>query len=284
MFYEGTEKRLEISIKQNNLLQFPEIFWQEMVAQADAFILSKIENKTLRAYLLSESSLFIWKNKLLLITCGNTNLVKAAQFFQKKLTREKILSLLFHRHQAIRPELQETDFAQDCALLSTHLQGKTMHWREEYKGDLFLSGNTAKANSHCKQILMLHGLSGPFAEKLQAGTASTEQIESTLALTDFFPALCLDQYTFTPKGYSLNAIAGNNYLTIHITPEKLSNYLSLESSFAEQVMQPFIKHLMRLFTPSQSHLINFNEDMSNALEITVQPIKALTKTPPAHDH
>ena len=41
MFYEGTEKRLEITIKQHDLLQFPELFWKEMVAQTGAFILSK---------------------------------------------------------------------------------------------------------------------------------------------------------------------------------------------------------------------------------------------------
>lgn len=271
MFYEGTEKRLEISLKQGNLLQFPEVFWQEMVAQAGAYILSSIENKSIRAYLLSESSLFIWKNKLLLITCGNTSLIKAAQFFQKKIAKAKIKSLLFHRHQPIRPKSQKSSFAQDYALLNKHLPGKTMHWRERYKGDLFLYGDHSCAGNLCKQIFMQHGLSGPFAEKLQAGTVSSEQIASTLALTDFFPKLCLDQYTFTPKGYSLNAIAGNNYLTIHITPEKLSNYLSLESSFAKQIMQPFIKHLILLFTPSHSHVINFSGDINNALQVSVQP-------------
>jgi len=274
MFYEGTEKRLEISLKQDSLLQFPEAFWQEMVAQADAFILSKIENENTRAYLLSESSLFIWKNRLLLITCGNTSLIKAAQFFQKKIAKENIQSLLFHRHQAIRPKFQKSNFAQDCVLLNTYLPGKTMRWREKYKGDLFLYGNSSAADSSSKHILMLHGLSGLFATKLQAGAVSTEQIAATLAFTDFFPKLAIDQYTFTPKGYSLNALAGNNYLTIHITPEKLSNYLSLESSFNKQILTPFIKHLICLFTPSQSHVMRFTKDMSDVLQISLQPAVA----------
>ena len=140
MFYEGTEKRLEIILKQNNLLQFPEQFWKKMVAQAGAFILSKIENEHICAYLLSESSLFIWKNKLLLITCGNTHLVKAAQFFQKKIPKEQIQSLLFHRHQPVQPELQKTNFAQDSVLLNTRLQGITQHWQGKYQGDLFFFG------------------------------------------------------------------------------------------------------------------------------------------------
>ena len=119
---------------------------------------------------------------------------------------------------------------------------------------------------------MLHGLSGPFAETLQTGSASSRQIESAIAFAEFFPQLLFEQFTFTPKGYSLNALAGKNYLTIHITPEKLSSYLSLESSFSKQVIQPFITHLVRLFSPSQSQLMSFNEGDTNSLKVTVQEV------------
>ena len=210
---------------------------------------------------------------MLLITCGNTHLVKAAQFFQKKIPKEQLQSLLFHRHQPIQPELQRTNFAQDTVVLNTHLQGTTQHWRGKYQGDLFFFGELTEEALNSKNILMLHGLSGPFAKRLQAGEASTKQIESTLALAEFFPQLLIDQFTFTPKGYSLNAIAGKNYLTIHITPEKLSTYLSLESSFEAQVIHPYIEHLVCLFTPLQSQLMSFNKDSANGLEISVQPLR-----------
>ena len=272
MFYEGTEKRLEITLKQINLLTFPELFWQEMVAQADAYIISKIENETIRAYLLSESSLFIWKDRVLLITCGNTHLVKAAHFFQKKIAKEKIQSLLFHRHQAIQPELQKSDFAQDSMLLNSHFPGNTQHWQGEYQGDLFFFGTLNKKDPNKKQLLMLHGLTSEFAQTLQTGNASTQQIEYQLALKEFFPQLLIDQFTFTPKGYSLNAIADNHYLTIHITPEKLSTYLSLESSFSNQVMQSYIQHIIRLFSPLRSQLMRFTKDSNNALKSTVQTL------------
>ncbi|WP_019617153.1 hypothetical protein [Psychromonas ossibalaenae] len=269
MFYEGTEKRLEITLKQTDLLQFPDSFWQEMVKQAGALILSKIENIQVKAYLLSESSLFIWKNKLLLITCGNTHLVKAAQFFQKEIRKENIQSLLFHRHQPHQPDLQATNFNQDVSILNSHLQGSTKHWRGKYQGDLFLFGEATHGPANTKQILMCHGLSGSFSDSLQAGTVSTEQIESTLALLAFFPQLQIDQFTFTPKGYSLNAINEEHYLTVHITPETLSTYFSLESSFDNQLMQPFIGHLSALFRPSQSHLMSFKPGTDSTLQITL---------------
>lgn len=278
MFYEGTEKRLEIITTEMNLLQFPDTFWQQMVEQADAFIISKIENKQLKAYLLSESSLFVWHNKLLLITCGNTHLVKAAQFFQKQVDNRIIESLLFHRHQAHLPDLQKSSFAQDTVLLKTHLQGKTLHWQGNYRGDLFLFGEALTGAVKTKQILMLHGLCGDFASLLQSGAAGKQLIESTLAVLQFFPSLQTDQFVFRPKGYSLNALAGGQYLTIHITPEKLSTYLSVESSFETQVMQPFIEHLHVLFRPQQSHLMSFIESADQGLEITVSAAIPSTST------
>ncbi|MCG6200418.1 S-adenosylmethionine decarboxylase proenzyme [Psychromonas antarctica] len=286
MFYEGSEKRLEIILKENNLLQFSDRFWGNMVAQAGACILSKIETPSIRAYLLSESSLFIWKNKLLLITCGNTHLLKAAQFFQKNVNKEQIQSLLFHRHQPARPELQKSNFMQDYRQLYTHLQGSTQHWQGEYQGDLFFFGELETEERYSKQLLMLHGLSGSFADRLQAGATSTNEIITQLAVLKFFPPMLIDQFTFTPKGYSLNAIAGNNYLTIHITPEKLSTYLSVESSFNEKIMQPFLSHLVVLFKPQQSNLMFFNKKSKSSLAIKLLThyARELIKTLPARDH
>lgn len=270
MFYEGTEKRLEISIKNFDLLQFPESFWNKMLHQAGAFILSQIDNADCKAYLLSESSLFIWHDKLLLITCGNTHLVKAAQYFQKKVLKENILSLLFHRHQPIQPHLQQSNFTQDSKLLSTDLAGNTRHWRGSYQGDLFYF-----INEHCrqqqtnKQILMCHGLHGQFAEKLQSGCASKEEIQETISLQRFFPQLQVDQFVFKPKGYSLNAIYGNEYVTIHLTPEKYSAYISVETSYMNKNAEDFIHHLHTIFQPTQSNLMRFTESPESNLKITL---------------
>ncbi len=269
MFYEGTEKRLEITVKEKDLLQFPESFWERMLAQAETVILSKIKNQHICAYLLSESSLFIWQNRLLLITCGNTHLVKAAQFFQKRIAKEKIQSLLFHRHQAVQPELQKTTFSQDSILLNADLQGTTQHWRGQYQGDLFFFGKLAEDALNKKTILMLHGLSSTFARRLEAGAACTREIAATLAVQQFFPQLHIDQFTFNPKGYSLNAICAAHYLTIHITPETLSTYLSLESSLDAQLIAPYIEHLRALFSPQKSQVMSFRRGNKDKLEVSI---------------
>ncbi|MCB0357905.1 MAG: hypothetical protein KDD40_12900, partial [Bdellovibrionales bacterium] len=72
MFFEGSEKKLEIelSISAGDLREKPFSFWEALVNKAQAKIISKIESSECRAFLLSESSLFVWSNRLTLITCG----------------------------------------------------------------------------------------------------------------------------------------------------------------------------------------------------------------------
>jgi len=269
MFYEGTEKRLEIIVKPANLLALPESFWKELVTRTGALILSKIENTHICAYLLSESSLFVWPDRFLLITCGNTHLVKAAQFFQQHHPKEQLKALLFQRHQAIQPTLQKSNFQQDSLQLNMTLQGIQKHWQDAYQGDLFFFGKLTLQDLNNKHILMMHGLSGAFAALLHSGKASTEDIESKLALEHFFSYMLIDQFTFSPKGYSLNAISQHNYLTIHITPEKLSSYLSLETNFTLARIKPFITHLIGLLNPLKSQLMHFTNNHDQGIEVSV---------------
>ena len=258
MFYEGTEKRLLICTKELNLLTLAEDFWHQLVAQSGAEILSSIQNSTIKAYLLSESSLFIWQDKLLLITCGHTKLVNAALFIQKQFEKQQITTLLFQRHQALKPHLQASSFKQDTLLLEKLFNGQQKHWRDDYQGDLFLFGDITRNTMPTQSIYMLHGLRGSLAEDLQQKTLSKITILESLQLEVFFNGLTIDHFSFNPKGYSLNALYGEDYLTIHLTPEKLSTYLSIETSFSEKKCTHFIRHLHELFSPQRSKKMHFN--------------------------
>ena len=257
MFYEGTEKRLLICTKDINLLTFSEDFWHQLVAQSGAEILSSIQNSTIKAYLLSESSLFIWQDKLLLITCGNTKLVNAALFIQKQFGKQQITTLLFQRHQALKPHLQASSFKQDTLLLEKLFNGQQQHWRDDYQGDLFLFGDITKNTMPTQHIYMLHGLRGDLAENLQQNTLSKAIILEKLQLEVFFSGLTIDHFSFNPKGYSLNALSGEDYLTIHLTPEQLSTYLSIETSFPDNQCIDFINHLHKLFSPERTKKMHF---------------------------
>lgn len=258
MFYEGTEKRLLVCVQGVDLLTLPKHFWQQLVHQADATILSHISNANIQAYLLSESSLFVWQNKLLLVTCGNTKLIKAVSFLQQYLAKPQIQTLLFQRHQAIKPQLQHTSFEQDSLILKESFNGQQRHWRDNYQGDLFLFGHISTTSINTKSIYMLHGLSGEFAEQLQQGSLQKQEILAHLQLSSFFNGLSIDHHQFQPKGYSVNAIKGEDYLTIHLTPEKLSTYLSIETSFPAQSCLAFIEHIKLILQPQCVKQMHFH--------------------------
>lgn len=268
MFYEGTEKRLLIAVKSINLLTLDDFFWQQLVAQSGAAILSTVNNGYIKAYLLSESSLFIWKDKLLLITCGNTQLVKAAIFMQQQWHKTEICTLLFQRHQALKPQLQHSNFHQDSLLLTQQFEGQQQHWQGNYQGDLFVFGDISSKRVTTRNIYMLHGLSGDFAIQLQAPNICKNEVLEKLALHTFFTGLLIDHFSFNPKGYSLNAICGEDYLAIHLTPESLSTYLSIETSFNNVQCQGFISHLKLLFSPKRVNTMSF-QPVAAQLNITV---------------
>lgn len=268
MFYEGTEKRLLICTNKLDLLNVSEDFWQQLVAQSNAEILSSINNSTIKAYLLSESSLFVWANKLLLITCGNTKLINAALFIQEQLGKEQINTLLFQRHQALKPQLQPSSFQQDTLVLEKSFNGQKQHWREDYQGDLFLFGEITKRVMPTQHLYMFHGLRGDLAEKLQQEALDKEDILKVLQFRRFFNEVIIDHFSFKPKGYSLNAITGNDYLTIHLTPEKLSTYMSIETSLSKTQCDTFIYYLKNIFSPERIQQIHF-EPTDQQLNITV---------------
>lgn len=257
MFYEGTEKRLLICINDINLLELEDSFWQQLVSHSDADILSTINNQHLKAYLLSESSLFVWQDKLLLITCGNTQLVKAALFIQQQFTKQQISTLIFQRHQALKPHLQSSSFQQDTLLLEKQFNGQTQHWRDDYQGDLFVFGEVASHRVSTKVIYMMHGLRGELADSLQIENLNKEILLKKLKLTNFFKDLIIDHFSFDPKGYSLNAINKDDYLAIHLTPEQQSTYLSIETSYSANECAGFINYLQQLFHPKQMKEMHF---------------------------
>lgn len=56
------------------------------------------------------------------------------------------------------------------------------------------------------------------------------QLSQTLGITDLLPGATLDSFLFSPCGYSSNAVQGDRYATIHVTPEPDYSYASFETN------------------------------------------------------
>ena len=79
--FEGPEKKLEVFFGQTaddrGFLQFPEHAWADLLKDAQCTILHRMSSAHGDAYLLSESSLFVFPHRVILKTCGTTTLLLA---------------------------------------------------------------------------------------------------------------------------------------------------------------------------------------------------------------
>lgn len=84
--FEGPEKLLEVwfapsplalpaGAKENGLLSVPSKIWEGMLDLVHCKVLSVVSSDHMDAYLLSESSMFVFPHKLILKTCGTTTLL-----------------------------------------------------------------------------------------------------------------------------------------------------------------------------------------------------------------
>ena len=82
LFFEGPEKNLQVIFNKlyydtGTLRSISPERWQEMLNYAKCKILSSISNEKFISYILSESSLFVYDDRIILKTCGTTPLLNA---------------------------------------------------------------------------------------------------------------------------------------------------------------------------------------------------------------
>ena len=84
---------------------------------------------------------------------------------------------------------------------------------------------------------------------------------------------------FKPYGYSLNAIKDDKYLTVHITPQANSSYISFESNIDLIVFAPLFIDILQ---PLSFDILSFNEfefsEKTSAYRKTNYVSKTLVKT------
>ena len=113
-FFEGSEKKFEVVVSANSpdLRSLGEQRWREIVTASGAHVLSRMRGAHCDAYLLSESSLFVFAHKVVMITCGRTRLVDAVaaryagwqgELGQAIMAGERTLADL-HQHVLETPE------------------------------------------------------------------------------------------------------------------------------------------------------------------------------------
>ncbi len=236
MFFEGSEKKAEIIIDpvQLSLLNdFSDDFWATLVNHCDAQIISKIDNSSCKAFLLSESSLFVWSDRLLILTCGTTRLVHAVEYFLGQVNHQAILQLIYQRKNEYFSQAQPSNFIDDIKRLNSQINGVAYRFGQLYghHNYLYHLDNYYQADRADKTYeLLAYQISQAASDQLTNTGLSITEIRQFLRLSELLPGFSIDDHQFKPFGYSLNAIKQDKYVTIHVTPQATSSYVSFESN------------------------------------------------------
>lgn len=264
MFFEGNEKKVEVTVspEARSLRQKGEVFWSRIVEAAGAKILSRIHSSKCDAYLLSESSLFVWEDHFTMITCGQTTLVRAVEAFLQAGEPSQIQALIYERKNEYFPQLQKSDFFQDARDLNDRLKGKALQFgnNDEHHLMLYSYNNnfTPPANDFTLEILM-YDLQGVARKLFSCPGQNLEEIRQKTNVHRIFEGFQVDDYLFEPLGYSLNALRDEDYYTIHITPQEVGTYVSFETNVnLQQDIEPAVRRVLEVFQPQRFDIVVFS--------------------------
>lgn len=150
----GPEKLLEVwfaaspdalpeGAKENGLKAVPAEAWTEMLDQVNCKVLSVVDSEHIDAYLLSESSMFVFPHKLILKTCGTTTLLLGL----RRMLRIAALQAGFPSEKQDDLQAAATPYrvfySRKNFLFPEKQQGPHKSWKDEVKflDDMFAGGS-----------------------------------------------------------------------------------------------------------------------------------------------
>ncbi|MEE8399598.1 MAG: hypothetical protein V3S89_11380 [Desulfobacterales bacterium] len=259
--FEGPEKRLKIILTspQQGWRANDDGHWDRVVNASHARIISKISTDDLDAYLLSESSLFVWKDRVLIITCGKTNLLDALDVLLAFTDTGNVAIFSYERNNFIFPGEQPSDFQKEIEGIGRHFSGdsRRLGARDHDHVHLFCASgeDSAMDGSMSLQVLM-HDLDPSVMNLFSTdGSTTPDQARSKSALDRIYPHMKIDHHLFAPYGYSLNGVYDDRYFSVHITPQRDGSYASFETNVREADYPETIGEVLSIFRPGRFSLV-----------------------------
>lgn len=316
MRFEGPEKTLEVCFRCKDGHQ-EEAFEGRKAAlrtlsrkdldlvckKARCTILSCVSNQYLDAYVLSESSLFVYNYMLVLKTCGTTTLLRCLALVIE-LGRRLDLELDwvgYSRKNFNFPSDQQFphgSFDQELDYLYSHCKlcqkldgnGYTLgpitsdHWFV-FVADQTIRSRVPHLDNDRVLNIMMFDLDPDVADLFQynryvangdendSDTVKRISSEQTVAagIDTLCPGALFDSRAFEPCGYSMNAILDQSYYTVHITPEQGSSYASFETNRKLTSYTDVIMNVVRTFKPKR-FIMTLMADEGGLVEIRGNPL------------
>jgi len=280
-FFEGPEKKLELVVtpEAGSLRALGEQVWHRVVEAAGAQVLSILRGEQCDAYLLSESSLFVYDDWLAMITCGQTTLVDAFEEVLRHVPIENIAFLVYERKSEHYPQHQPTTFYEDARRLQTLIPGRAVRFGEEHGHfvQMFHSTRPYQAESSDPTLeILMHAIDREVAQRFDrevaqrfmGGPSECGAMAAALGVDSILPGFTTSEHVFEPAGYSLNAVKGAEYYTIHVTPEAAGSYVSFETNhdFRGRLTE-LVAAIVERFQPQAFDVLTFLPDDEARLSV-----------------
>jgi len=275
--FEGPEKKLEIILfsPQPELRSNSDNCWNRVVKSSRSEIISKMSTEYLDAYLLSESSLLIWADRILMITCGETTLVKALPEILNIVEQRNIMQVFYEQKNFLFPHKQPARFEDELETILKYFPGESCRFGPA-SGDHI----NVFCSSHAKSIkqpdatlqVLMHDLHPDKMEIFRSSTTGAEdRIEKRIGLDRVYPYMLKDRHIFSPPGYSVNGIFQADYFTVHVTPQADGSYASFETNIIEKNYYGIISAIISIFNPSRFSVVltSSMDDLSLSLHSAV---------------
>eukprot|EP00903_Cladosiphon_okamuranus_P016686 g15384.t1 len=275
--FEGPEKTLEIEFDpdighENGLRAIRREQWDAILQQAQCQILHHRGNEHFDSYVLSESSLFVYKSKLVLKTCGTTTLLRCLPLMTV-VTKNYDMSLEwigYSRKDFTFPSDQiypHTSFAEEVDFLQTMFEGSAYvhgplnsdHWYTYVADDCKRPTSSAADRT---LNLMMYDLEPEVAENFYKSDKiqTAQDVSSRSGIRRVLQQATLQDHLFEPCGYSMNALDGKSYYTIHVTPEPEFSYASFETNVRLADYDALVRGVLEVFRPRKFTMTLFGED------------------------
>ncbi|KAK9933534.1 hypothetical protein M0R45_020729 [Rubus argutus] len=236
--FEGFEKRLELHFFGDDpknvglglrLLDF-ESLDEDVLQAVQCTVVSAVANHYFDAYVLSESSLFVYPTKIIIKTCGTTQLLKSVAPLLRHASSLglTLTSCRYTRGNFIFPGAQpfpHDTFQNEVVYLEDSLPHSLCYRKASVMPSKIPLALVARVlRFHRSDVVSLQR--GPGDGK-SGDTAGKEMTEIT-GIGEINPGALICDFAFDPCGYSMNGIDGDRHSTIHVTPEDGFSYASFE--------------------------------------------------------
>lgn len=249
--FEGVEKRLEVGFspldnaKSDGLRRLSQQQVNDLLKLAECTIVSELHNSLFDSYVLSESSLFIYPYKIIIKTCGRTQLLKCISLllsYAFNLSLEPCFCKYNHG-TFIFPLSQPfpyNSFEEEVKYLNTffgHMgpQAYTMGNQEHQTWHIYSASthnytNVSDEPTYTLEMCMTEldkGFTANFFN--ESGSKTGKEMTMGSGIAKILPNASICDFAFVPCGYSMNGMDGSALSTIHITPEETHSYASFEA-------------------------------------------------------